>query len=101
MKKTPEQAVADGAAWLEEVRPGSLGLIDLDSLDMLFNCVLDQVFDAEKGGHETGFGWALANFPTDLGTDKFIELGFGGYESVGDEWRRFITERRAQEPLAD
>lgn len=95
MTDVERRAVVAGAEWLDDKKPGWIDLIDLPSLDMFDNCILDQVFDDESaGGDSTGFSWALDNFRDELEGDKFIGMGFGAHPDLCGEWHRYINARR-------
>lgn len=114
--------VAQGAAWLDIVRPGWEGLIVLDQLDIRrpFECVAGQVFgrdaDADKRdpGH-SGYTWCrlyMLGGHSDLSESRvqsyaaLCSLGLDEQDGYGDvldaltdAWRDLVETRRADNAM--
>lgn len=94
---TIEQRVANGAAWLDENRPGWLGDIDVNRIDISSgcNCILGQAFGHYSDSPEEA-RWDDGFIAADRG---FIAAGVHSLvaddeEALADEWRRVISARR-------
>lgn len=120
MPRNATEAVARGAALLDEKVPGWWRVIDLDALDMgnCTQCMLGQLFghDIEKALGSTTFGLPLipGYIPLDMTgfgrgcetlgirTSSANEIGCNdsyrfSYADLKCEWTRVIAERRAAE----
>jgi hypothetical protein len=95
---TISERVARGAAWLDEQRPGWVDEIDLHDLALASpcRCILGQIFgdfdDVKmRGPMARGFNAYKSDYDGEM-------REFGELER---EWRRVITERRAEAARAE
>ncbi|TDB90878.1 hypothetical protein E1264_03365 [Actinomadura sp. KC216] len=88
-----EVRVKDGAAFLDEKRPGWADEIDLETLDVADGdyCVLAQLYDDYNTGYYV-LGLDDVWDRRDLG---FSAIGYDEYPALTDAWHALITERRA------
>lgn len=79
MNKTLDQQIEDGTAWLDDNAPGWEWKIDTETLSMVNNCVLDQVFsDLEERAFDViadvkGLAWITEHGFSTMGRDLWID----------------------------
>jgi hypothetical protein len=78
------EAVQQGAKWLDERYPGWAFKIDRDTLDMIDNCILDQVVGRYEEGVQQLNGFS-------------VDYGFAGLEGDKELWLEEIAERLGRE----
>jgi hypothetical protein len=99
--ETVAERVARGAAWLDEVKPGWRGRVDVAELDMTLttDCVLGQVFATETAryGYWGGLRMLTASQPHEFSDILARQHGFLGhsdsdaeYDELRAEWARVI-----------
>jgi hypothetical protein len=110
MNLTPEQRVANGAAWLDEDRPGWESKIDLARLDIAsgIDCICGQVFaDLASSDHwMSGYFAVVGRLPPLLAAAWVEQRGF--YDSDPETryqlrhfWTLLIKERFSSGLLSD
>jgi len=102
MIENPEMAdyaAAGGALWLDENAPGWLDKIDLGTLDMWHNCILDQVYADRNPEGGSGFVWATKNIRSLQG--MVLRLGFGGGKLLDQAWKKLVSGRREAAALEE
>lgn len=89
-----EHGIRDAAAWLDFEKPGWEQLVDTHTLNMVFNCILDQAFREEAQrdrGDLRGFLWSVDRYDSQwLG-----RISQGGFAMGKGYWIQEIAARRA------
>lgn len=90
--KTEENVLA-GAQWLDENHPGWAEQVNLLTLDMVHNCILDQVIPATEDG-ERGFDQITAELGGVWATRHgFCSFGGGAVEVQTQLWTDEVQTR--------
>lgn len=96
-----EKRIELGAAWLDEVKPGWVDLVDLEKLYLgsCTRCVLGQLFaenEKDLNGFDMGHiilgGWDSA--VEEHGFDVPVIHQNDEYETLTSEWKSYISSRR-------
>lgn len=97
---TVAERVANGVAWLDENRPGWLGDIRIERIDIASgcNCILGQTFGRYEDSPESA-RWAegysfIAVDRGFMGSALTVERVEDDERALADEWKRVIAARR-------
>lgn len=97
-----DTAVADGAAILDEYKPGWLDKINTSILDItdVDRCILGQVYGDDAGDSASGYGYAFGWWPC-VNPDPLPESAekmcfYTGDPEMRDAWIDLIDKRREE-----